>query len=365
VVESRIGLTAVVPAKASRPGVHLASTHIRLLRRFEHPIVRRFVAATVLDQGSPLLDARADLVLVQRTALAPEDVEPVVKRLRRRGTPLVVELDDNLFLKGPEDEEYGPYLGGLARLLEAARLVTVSTEPLRAALTERNENIVVVENVLDEQLWLPVPHPRPGPGTRLLFFGTRTHSKDLALLRPAIEALRREAGLHVTLFVISGEPKGEAQDWYTRLKPPRKSREYPGFVRWLKEHASDFDVGVAPLVDDEFNRSKSDIKFLDYSALGLPGVYSDVPAFASCVDGITGLKAANTVGDWCDALARLCTDVELRMSLAQAAQEYVVRERLLGHSAGEYAELLVGAARGESARKGWRLVKRGRWLATR
>jgi hypothetical protein len=52
-VESRISVVAVVPAKASRPGVHLASTHIRLLRRFEHPIVRRFVAATVLDQGSP------------------------------------------------------------------------------------------------------------------------------------------------------------------------------------------------------------------------------------------------------------------------------------------------------------------------
>jgi glycosyltransferase involved in cell wall biosynthesis len=285
---------------------------------------------------------------------------------------LVVELDDNLFLKGPGDEEYGPYLDGLARLLEVASLVTVSTEALRAALAERNENVVVVENALDEQLWLPAPHPQPGPGTRLLFFGTRTHSKDLALLRPAIEALRREAGLDVTLFVISGEPKdeggdpqGERQGWYKRLKPRRKDREYPRFVRWLKEHASDFDVGVAPLVDDEFNRSKSDIKFLDYSALGLPGVYSDVPAFASCVDGITGLKTPNTVDSWCEALARLCTNVELRMSLAQAAQEYVIHQRCLGRSAGEYAELLVGAARGDSARKGWRLVRRARRLATR
>jgi glycosyltransferase involved in cell wall biosynthesis len=364
-VESRISLVAAVPTKASRPGVHLASTHIRLLRRFEHPIVRRFVAARVVDQGAPLLDARADLVLVQRTALAPELVEPVVKRLRRRGTPLVVELDDNLFLKGSEDEEYGRYLDGLARLLESARLVTVSTEPLRAALAERNENVVVVENALDEQLWLPAPRPRPGPGTRLLFFGTRTHSKDLALLRPAIEALRRDAGLDVTLFVISGESKGEGQDWYTRLKPRRKDREYPGFVHWLKEHASDFDVGVAPLVDDEFNRSKSDIKFLDYSALGLPGVYSDVPVFASCVDGITGLKTPNTVDGWCEALARLCADVELRMSLARAAQEYVIHERCLAHSVGEYAELLVGSARGESAGKGWRLVRRARRLVAR
>jgi glycosyltransferase involved in cell wall biosynthesis len=246
-----------------------------------------------------------------------------------------------------------------------ASLVTVSTEALRAALAERNENVVVVENALDEQLWLPVPHPKPGPGTRLLFFGTRTHSKDLALLRPAVEALRRDAGLDVTLFVISGESRGEGQDWYTRLKPPRKDREYPAFVHWLKEHASDFDVGVAPLVDDEFNRSKSDLKFLDYSALGLPGVYSDVRAFASCVDGITGLKTPNTVDGWCEALARLCTNVELRMSLAQAAQEYVVNQRFLGHSVGEYAELLVGAARGGSARKGWRLVRRARRLATR
>jgi hypothetical protein len=50
------------------------------------------------------------------------------------------------------------------------------------------------------------------------------------------------------------------------------------------------------------------------------------------------------------------------MSLTQAAQEYVIHQRLLGHSA---AELLVRAARGDSARKGWRLVRRARRLATR
>jgi hypothetical protein len=177
-----------------------------------------------------------------------------------------------------------------------------------------------------------------------------------------MERLRREAGLNVRLFVIGGEREQEGQDWYQPVDVPPGAKEYPAFVRWLKARAGRFDAGVAPLVDDEFNRSKSDLKFLDYSALGLAGVYSDVPAFASCVDGVTGLKTPNTVDGWCDALTRLCTDEQLRVSLAEAAQNYVVRERCLMNSATQYADLLVGVVRGK---RNSRVQGIGRLLAGR
>jgi hypothetical protein len=140
-------------------------------------------------------------------------VASVLEHLRQRRIPLIVELDDNLFLKSREDRQYGRHLESLARLLEAASLVTVSTEQLRDALSERSENIVVVPNALDEQLWLPSQRrTQPGPGTRLLFVGTRTHADDLALLRPVIERLRQEAGLDVRLSVIGGELEGAGQE---------------------------------------------------------------------------------------------------------------------------------------------------------
>ena len=41
-------------------------------------------------------------------------------------------------------------------------------------------------------------------------------------------------------------------------------------------HNLDFDIGVAPLAYNVFNRSKSDIKVLEYASLGIPAVASDV-----------------------------------------------------------------------------------------
>ena len=39
------------------------------------------------------------------------------------------------------------------------------------------------------------------------------------------------------------------------------------------------DFAVAPLVDTPFNRCKSDLKILEYSALGLPVIASDLPQY--------------------------------------------------------------------------------------
>ena len=39
------------------------------------------------------------------------------------------------------------------------------------------------------------------------------------------------------------------------------------------------DICIAPLQDIEFNRGKSNIKCLEYTAIGAPGVYSDVTPY--------------------------------------------------------------------------------------
>jgi glycosyltransferase involved in cell wall biosynthesis len=352
----------VAAAVTGRRGRYRASAHVRVLRRLDHPLVRRRVAGEVVAKTSALTRGRSDLVLVQRTAVPGEHVEVLLSALRRRGTPLVVDLDDNLFLKPRDDLQYGPHLDSLARLLEAASLVMVSTERLGAALSGRTSRIAVVPNALDERLWRPPPpRERPAGAPRLLFVGSKTHGHDLALLRPPLERLARE-GVSARLVVVGGEPETGEQRWYTRLAPPPGVEQYPGFVPWLKKHAPQFDIGLAPLADDEFNAVKSDLKFLDYSALGLAGVYSDVPAFESCAHERTGLKTPNTVDGWLESLVRLCADEGLRTSLAEAAQAYVFSERCLVHSAEAYVDLLVDAARRGG---GGRLRRLGRALLGR
>jgi glycosyltransferase involved in cell wall biosynthesis len=95
-----------------------------------------------------------------------------------------------------------------------------------------------------------------------------------------------------------------------------------------------WDLAIAPLEDTRFNRAKSDIKFLDYSALGIPGIYSQVPIYTETVSHLeTGYLAENTPEAWEQALEKLLAEKGLREQLAENARAYVNSARALEHCA--------------------------------
>ena len=95
-----------------------------------------------------------------------------------------------------------------------------------------------------------------------------------------------------------------------------------------------WDIAVSPLQDTAFNQCKSDIKFLDYSALGAAGVFSNVRAYQSSVRHMeTGWLAENAVDAWVTALDRLLVDDALRQQIATSANRYLFTSRILKHTA--------------------------------
>jgi glycosyltransferase involved in cell wall biosynthesis len=164
------------------------------------------------------------------------------------------------------------------------------------------------------------------------------------MLRPVFERLRERRDVDIRLFVVGGEPDRSMGDrWYRRVHIPAGFSHYPAFVSWLRHRSASWDIAVAPLRDTPFNRSKSDLKFLEYSALGLPGVFSDiVPYNQSVRDGETGLLVPNGGGAWHDAILRLAQDPMLRERIASAARAQVIGGRCLSHGASDYLALLLG-----------------------
>jgi glycosyltransferase involved in cell wall biosynthesis len=61
-----------------------------------------------------------------------------------------------------------------------------------------------------------------------------------------------------------------------------------------------FDIGIAPLVDCNFNRSKSNLRWLEYSALKIPTVATDISHFRQTVrNGEDGfLIKNNDLDEW-------------------------------------------------------------------
>jgi glycosyltransferase involved in cell wall biosynthesis len=90
---------------------------------------------------------------------------------------------------------------------------------------------------------------------------------------------------------------------------------------WWRRVAT-FDIGLAPLVDNRFNRSKSFIKILEYAALGVPFIASPVGPYADhVVDGVTGFLAS-TPDEWAERLDQLIRSPWLRMKIGGAARDW-------------------------------------------
>jgi glycosyltransferase involved in cell wall biosynthesis len=343
------GVLRVALALLGVLGAWPPSAHVRCLRPLTHPGVRARLIATGGALGAEAREGGSDALLVQRAALSRAEAELLLEQSRASAARVLLELDDDLLDgDGNAGEDANPAVRMLAA--ECDRVV-VSTEPLREAARRLAGDVVVVPSMLDERLWLPPYSERPQNGAsqpsdrggplRILYAGGSTHEPDLELIRPAIEALREGGGVELEVVGVGG-PEAAA-DWYTPIPVPSGRHPYPLFATWLRDQAQRWDLAVAPLIDTPFNRCKSDLKLLEYGALGIPAVFSDVGVYDSCEHGETGLLAANTTEAWTEAIGSLLQDPGLRERIGRAAREYVVGERCLGSRPSAYLSALETA----------------------
>ncbi len=102
----------------------------------------------------------------------------------------------------------------------------------------------------------------------------------------------------------------------------------PDYERFLRSFSSfGFDIGLAPLEDTPFHRSKTNTKFRDYGASNIAGVYSDTPVYSSCVENNrTGILVNNDTESWFAGISKLIDDAALRRSIQKNAYDRVKQE---------------------------------------
>ena len=317
------------------------STHVRLGEKVLDQLDRRVRYDFIPNESEPEWLATAfDAVIVQRTALEERAAEELILRCAGK-CPLIVELDDFLLSDDFGWSSYREYTGhrkALTKLLGAASLVMTSTEELKARLAPFSERIVVLPNVISERLWFApfkeksptaslrgLDKPRREAETRVVYMGSRTHHDDLKMLKDAVLDLRStNPNFRLLTLGITESP----EPWHEPLKVP--DGNYPSFVSWFRRVASLVDFAVAPLMDTEFNRAKSTIKLLEYTAAGLPVIASDVSPYRDEIaNAVTGLLAQNSPSGWLEALRFACENQREMRKMSVRFREEVVTDRLI------------------------------------
>jgi hypothetical protein len=226
----------------------------------------------------------ADVLFLLRPCL--QEHLSLIERAKNLGTKVWIDLDDDL-LNVPSDNPSIKFFSTPAvqmvieKSLQAADVITVSTDFLKNRLIKFNKNIRVIRNALDENL-LKHRTYKVQQNNFILWRGTATHQRDLMEYSTAIKMVSVEQ-LNTVWGFVGYDP------WFITEELGARAVKFP-VIDMFQFHQALCGmrpkITIVPLHDSGFNRSKSNIAALEASLAGsavlapawqewtMPGVYT-------------------------------------------------------------------------------------------
>jgi hypothetical protein len=154
--------------------------------------------------------------------------------------------------------------------------------------------------------------------------GSHGHLEDMKIIAPALTGWLTEHP-DVKLYLMCSrdiwELFGQVRNVQKKLYPTGSLEMYYAFLR-------DIDIGLAPLNDTAFNRSRSDVKFLEYAVSEVvPVLQNLIPYRENVSDGINGILFESPA-QLISTLDLLHADRQLGIIIARQARSYVLDNRL-------------------------------------
>lgn len=271
--------------------------------------------ASCFDANFPILDPNFYnnfCFILYQGVVRPQHLELIEYFKNKTKTRIIYEIDDYL-LDIPDwnftKSFFKEHRDSFEKIMRKVDMVTVSTEYLKNKYLHLNPKINVIPNRLSKFLWgepkftfknhnkLKIVYP-----CSQAHFYTPTENKaggDIGnvLLKYVISTRNRfewifmgGAPRELYPFIISNEIK--LLPWTSYLQYPLKLKELNA------------DIGIAPLAINEFNKSKSNIKMLDFVGAGIPAVYTDIECYTQA-----RLKS-KTEDQFIENIEKLCDPIE-------------------------------------------------------
>ncbi|MBC8101997.1 MAG: glycosyltransferase [Cytophagales bacterium] len=301
--------------------------------------------AEVAYVGQSRVRVAHEVVVLYRVCATGEG-RRFARAARACGATLVYSTDDLVFDAEAAPPEMGSRFRALAPLhremLIAADAALASTEFLARRMQEAAPGVPVrtLRNFLGGELFArsraAASQTTRGPVTTVTLgylSGTPTHDADLALIAEPLRQVLRANPLADLLLVGPIRTPEALMELEAAGRVRRRAtvawQDLPALI--IEEKIA---INLAPLdLSRPFCHAKSEVKFLEAAALGIPTVASAGEGFAegipteSASEGDEGLVLLPTPNDWMQALTSLIQNEERRQSLGERAWQ---RVRLTG-----------------------------------
>jgi len=162
-------------------------------------------------------------------------------------------------------------------------------------------------------------HPRrPGGPVVIFYHGQITHLQECLWLRDVIRKVQARVPNSIAEIVGRRQVRQAFLDIpRCRVLHPMSWTSYRTYVDTARG-----DIGLAPLLDTAFNRSRSYVKYLEIVRHGGVGVFADRPPYAGVVrHGENGLLLPTDKDRWVEGIVGLATDDAAREAMREQAMK--------------------------------------------
>lgn len=260
--------------------------------------------------------------------------------------PILAEYDDNPYAitsGSPNFQLVGPgtnvELWGDEQIRKSHGVI-VSTDYLKQIFTPKNSKIFVIPNSIDFEIWDNLkPKKRKDKRIKVGWEGGAGHQINLRLVKNVVFNILDKYPNVVFHFRFGGYEVPYLKHKRIIFEDYHKWTNVNDYPQELKNMNA--DINIAPLRDLEFNRSKSNLRWLEASALKIPTVASNVEPYRCIEQGITGFLAREE-NEWVEYLSGLIENENLRKQIGKNAYEKIRQDYNVETNAKLYLDVLQG-----------------------
>ncbi len=199
----------------------------------------------------------------------------------KTGMKMVYEIDDSV-TDIPKwnyaHQYYIQYQDSIKKFFEEVDFIVCSTEKLAKNLSSYNKTKVIPNRLSFPWFSIQKKETISSHNKKILWAGSQNHfsvhkdKKGGDFGDKLLKYIKETKNKYEWIFVgaMPNELKNEGLTHYKWVN----YLNFPSFLQSL-----DADIGIAPLEQIPFNESKSNIKTLEFTALGIPGVYTNIEPY--------------------------------------------------------------------------------------